>query len=370
MTETPKTYPAMRKAGALTLGACALVAAGLMVSRQVAHSREAAARAKAQADGPLVKVHPLALSSGERRVVLQAESLPYASTTLYAKVSGFLRTLTVDKGDRVRNGQVLGVLQSPEVETDFAALQADAAQKRDNARRAQALGKDQLLSAREVEQAETDARVAEAKLASQAALKGYQVLKAPFDGVVTARFADPGALVQNAANGASGAQPLVTVAQTQRLRVTLYLDQRLAAAVKVGTPVLLSPTERPELSRSAKVTRTSGTLDLRTRTMLAEVELDNRAGEFLPGGFVNATLLLKVTPRLELPVEGLVVKADKTFAAVLGPGDLVQLRPVQVGPEEAGRLPVLGGLQAGERVLLTPGESAREGAKVRVAPAN
>ena len=370
MSELPKTYPAMRKAGALTLGACALVACGLMVSRQSAHAKEAALRAKALADGPFVKVAPVAMSGSERRVTLQGEALPFASTTLYAKVSGFVRSLPVDKGDRVRNGQVLGVLQSPEVETDFAALQADAETKRANARRAEALGRDQLLSQRDVEQAVSDARVAEAKLASQAALKGYQVLKAPFDGVITARYADPGALVQNASNGASGAQPLVTVAQVQRLRVTLYLDQRLATAVKAGTPVLISPADRPELVREAKVTRTSGALDPRTRTLLAEVELDNRSGEFLAGGFVNATLRLKVTPRLEMPVEALVMKGEKAFAAVLGQGDLVQVRPVQVGPEEGGRVPVLGGLQAGERVLLTPGESARDGAKVRVAPAN
>lgn len=367
MSEAPETYPLMRRTGTLTLVACLLVAGGLMVNRSRAHAKEAAARAKVLADGPLVKVVPLALSSGDRKVVLQGEALPYASTTLYAKVSGFLRSMAVDKGDRVRAGQVMGVLQSPEVETDFAALQADAETKRANARRAEALGKDQLLSARDVEQAQSDARIAEAKLASQATLKGYQVLRAPFDGVVTARYADPGALVQNAANGASGAQPLVTVAQIQRLRVNLYLDQRYAAVVKVGTPVQLSPTERPELSVAAKVTRLSGALDLRTRTMLAEIELDNRKGEFLPGGFMTATLSLKVPPRLELPVEALVMRGDKAFAATLGGDGRVVMKPLQVGAEEAGRLPVLSGLQVGERVVLNPGESAREGAKVQVA---
>lgn len=368
MNAPETTYPAMRKAGYGILGACALVAAGLAAGKYAARSREAEARAKALADGPLVKVQPLALSSGERKVTMQAEALPYASTTLYAKVSGFLRTMAVDKGDRVRAGQMLGVLQSPEVESDLAALQADAEIKRANAKRAEALGKDQLLSQRDVEQAQTDAKVAEAKLASQATLKGYQVLRAPFDGVVTARYADPGALVQNAANGASGAQPLVTVAQIQKLRVNLYLDQRYAAVVKVGTPVALSPTERPELSVQAKVTRLSGALDLRTRTMLAEVELDNRQGQFLPGGFMTATLSLKVPPRLELPVEGLVMRGDKTFAAVLGPDHRVQMKAIQVGAEEGGRLPVLSGLQPGDQVLLNPGDAAQDGAKIR--PAN
>ncbi|HJV90953.1 MAG TPA: efflux RND transporter periplasmic adaptor subunit [Holophagaceae bacterium] len=367
MTPTESTYPSMRKFGTGILVACGLTALGIATVKHSARSREAGARAKALAEGPLVKVQPLALSSGERKLTLQGEALPYASTTLYAKVSGFLRTMAVDKGDRVRAGQVMGILQSPEVEQDYVALKADADTKRANARRAAALGKDQLLSARDVEQAESDARVAEAKLASQATLKGYQVLRAPFDGVVTARFADPGALVQNAANGASGAQPLVTVAQIQKLRVNLYLDQRIAGAVKVGTPVALSPADRPDLVVPAKVTRLSGALDVRTRTMLAEVELDNRKGDFLPGGFIAATLALKVPPRLELPVEALVMKGDKAFAATLGPDGRVALKPVQVGAEEAGRLPVSSGLQAGEKVILNPGDAAKDGAKVRVA---
>ncbi len=368
MSHAETTYPSMRKVGTGILVACGLAAVGIAAVKHGAQSREAEARAKALADGPLVKVLPLTLSSGERKITLQAEALPYASTTLYAKVSGFLRSMAVDKGDRVRAGQVMGVLQSPEVETDFAALQSDAETKRANARRAEALGKDQLLSTRDVEQAQSDARIAEAKLASQAALKGYQVLRAPFDGVVTARFADPGALVQNAANGASGAQPLVTVAQIQRLRVNLYLDQRFAAVVKVGTPVAISPADRPEFTVQAKITRMSGALDLRTRTMLAEVELDNRKGEFLPGGFMSAVLSLKVPPRLELPVEALVVKGDKTFAATLGAEGKVLMKAIQVGAEEAGRLPVASGLQPGDKVLLNAGEAARDGAKVRVAP--
>ncbi len=367
MSATESTYPSMRTFGTGILVACGLTALGIAAVKQSSRSHEAEARAKSLAEGPLVKVVPLALSSGERKVTLQGEALPYASTTLYAKVSGFLRTMAVDKGDRVRAGQVMGVLQSPEVEQDFAALQSDADNKRANARRAEALGKDQLLSARDVEQAQSDARVADAKLASQATLKGYQVLRAPFDGVVTARFADPGALVQNAANGASGAQPLVTVSQVQKLRVNLYLDQRFAAVVKVGTPVLLSPADRPEFTVQAKITRMSGALDMRTRTMLAEVELDNRKADFLPGGFMSATLSLKVPPRLELPVEALVVKGDKPFAATLRADGKVIMKSIQVGAEEAGRLPVISGLQAGDKVLLNPGESAKDGVKVRVA---
>lgn len=358
----------LRRAAFGTVGLAALVLACLFGFKQMAHAKEAHAREAKLADGPLVKLHTLALSPPERIVQLQGEALPYASTTLYAKVSGFLKDIRVDKGDHVRKGQVMGRLESPEVEQDFQSLKADALQKQDDLKRAESLRKSDLISQQQVEAARTAARMADAKLSSQGALRNYQVLTAPFDGVVTARYADPGALVQNAQNGASGAQPLVTVSKIDRLRVSLYLDQRYAALAKPGLTVTLTSVDRPDAPLAAKVTRTSGALDPRTRTLLTEVEVDNRKGQLLAGAFVNVSLALKVTPRLELPVEALVLKGGQTFVAVFGSDQKVQMRPVQVGSEDNQRLPVISGLKAGEQVILNPGEYAQDGMKVRPAP--
>lgn len=349
------------------LVACGLVG-GLMALKRHDLGREVRDR-KATADaGPLVKVQNVALSDAVQTLQLQGEALPMVSTTLYAKLSGYLRTISVDKGDRVRAGQTLAVIESQETDRDYQSLLADAENKRRNARRSEALGKDQLLSAKDVEQAQADARMAEARLASQAVQRGYQVVKAPFDGTVTARFADPGALVQNAANSQSSALPLVTVARVDRLKVTVYLDQRYAALLHKGDSVRLTSSDLT-VPVEAHISRISGELDLRTRMLLAEAEVDNRDGRIVPGSFLQVQLALKLPQHLEIPVEALIVRGDKTFVAVVGADHHVTLRPVTLGEEDHQRLPVLSGLKAGETVILNPGDAAQEGSLVRPVPA-
>ena len=364
--ETGKRPTGLYRTGiAGLLVACGLVG-GLLALKTHDVAQETRER-KATADaGPAVKVQAVALSEALQTLHLEGEALPMATTTLYAKLSGYLRTISVDKGDRVRAGQTLAVIESPETKADYQSLLADAQNKRRHAQRAEQLGKDQLMSAQDVEQAQTDARVAEAKAASQAVQMGYQVVKAPFDGVVTARFADPGALVQNAAASQSSALPLVTVARVNRLRVTLYLDQRYAGLLHVGDPVSVSSPGQVGEALPARITRFSGELDLHTRMMLAEAELDNLEGRIVPGSFVQVQLSLKVPQRLEIPVEALLLRAGKPFVAVLGADSRVAIHPVTVGEENHQRLPVLSGLKAGERVILNLGDAAQEGALVSV----
>ena len=340
------------------------LAGGLLAFKRHDLNRETGERKAMAEAGPLVKVQTVAWSEAVQTLQLQGEALPLVSTTIYAKLSGYLRSISVDKGDRVRAGQTLAVIESQETDRDYQSLLADAENKRQNARRSEALSKDRLLSAKDLEQAQADARMAEAKLASQAVQRGYQVVKAPFAGTVIARFADPGALVQNAANAQSSALPLVTIARVDRLKVTLYLDQRYAALLRSGDPVRLG-TDQPGVFVSARLTRISGELDLRTRMMLAEAEVDNRDGHILPGSFVPVQLTLKVPQRLEIPVEALIIRGDKSLVAVLSADHHVALRGVTVGEEDHQRLPVLSGLKAGETVVLNPGDTAREGALVR-----
>jgi len=342
---------------------------GLLAHKHFDLSHEARARQEALAAGPLVRVHQVSLSGPTQDLVLQGEALPQSSVILYAKLSGYLRTISVDKGDRVRAGQTLAVIESLETDRDYQSLQADAENKRQNARRAEALGAQQLLSARDVEQAQADARIADAKLASQAVQRGYQVVKAPFDGTITARFADPGALMQNAANSQSSALPLVTLAKVDRLKVTLYLDQRYAALLHQGDAVNLASPDRPGEAIPARVTRLSGQLDSRTRMMLAEAEVDNRDGRIVPGSFLQVKIALKTPQHLEIPVEGLIVRGDKTFAAVVDATRHLALRPITVGEESGQRLPVLSGLKAGETIVLNLGDAAQEGSVVRPLPA-
>lgn len=352
-------------AGATGLVVAAALVASMLALKHRDLGKDSQERQQTLAAGPLVKTETVGLSAASRTLVLQGEALPVVSTTLYAKLSGFLRTINVDRGDRVRAGQTIAVIESPETDRDYQSLLADAENKRQNANRAEALGREQLLSPRDVEQAQADARMADAKLASQGVQRGYQVLKAPFDGTITARFADPGALVQNAANAQSSALPLVTVARLDRLKVTLYLDQRYAALLRLGNHIRVSPPSQPGVWVDARITRINGELDLKTRMLLAEAEVDNRDGRIVPGSFVQTELALDMAQHLEISTEALIVRGDKTFVAVVGPDQRVAFRPVTVGEEDHQKLPVLLGLKGGERIILNLGDAAQEGGLVR-----
>ncbi len=356
-------------AGGILLLLLASLGVGALVGVKKWNQRRDSESRRGELDkGPIVRTARIEKGGGERTLSLQGEALPYLSTTLYAKLSGFLRKINVDKGSSVSVGQVIAVIESPETDQDFKALKADADNKRRNAQRAESLGKQQLISEREVEQALADARMADAKLDSAGALKAYQVVKAPFNGVITQRFADPGALVQNASNSASAALPLVTVAQVDRLRVTIYLDQALAGKITVDAPVTVRTAERPDLVRQARISRVNGELDPRTRTLLAEVDLDNHDHAFLAGGSVQVELKAKAPSRLEIPSEAITLQNGRPYAVVLGANQRVHLVLLTLGDEERQRVRVLAGVKEGDIVILNPGLELQEGTLVQVVP--
>jgi RND family efflux transporter MFP subunit len=362
-TERPES-PTFKLGGLLTVAVAALGLGAILWARQSGLKQEAHQR-KAEAEaGPRVRVTQVGSEAADRSLILQGEALPYASTTLYAKVSGFLRSIPVDKGSAVTKGQVVAVVESPETDRDTQALQADADNKKRNAERSRSLGKDGLLSPRDMEQAEADAQVAAEKLASQTTLKGYQVVRAPFSGVITQRFADPGALVQNGGT-TSAAQPLVTLAQVDRLRVTVYLDGSVASLVKAGTLIEVRPTERLELVRQVKLSRVAGALDPKTRTLLVEADLDNRDGVFLAGGFVQVSFKVKASGRFAVPTEAVVLREGKAQAAVVQADGRVRFQTLQLGEEEDQRIRVLGGLQRGDTVVLNPPFGLKDGDKIQ-----
>ena len=281
---------ALYLAGIVLLVASALGAWRLTKNQQRAVASEAAARKQAADAGPRVDVIWASQAGAVHNLSLIGEAHPYQETTLYAKVSGYLRDISVDKGDRVTAGEVLGHIESPETDHQYQAAVADARNKRINANRAKTLVARDMISHQDADQAEADAEVAEANVAELATLRSYELLKAPFDGTVTARYADPGALLQNAANSQTSALPLVTVSETGRLRVYVYPSQSDAAFIRIGDPVVVSMPERPRLKVAARITRSSGELDPKTRTMLTEIDFDNTRSEILPGSFVDVSI--------------------------------------------------------------------------------
>jgi RND family efflux transporter MFP subunit len=337
--------------------------------------RKSQARADAQARqevvrrGPRVRVAAVKRSPAVRHLVLQGEARPFAEVTLYAKVAGYLHEVRVDKGDRVRANQVLATVTAPELDQQYDAAVADARNKRVNAKRLDALAPSGVVSAQELEQGRAAADVAEATQAALSTQRDYRTIKAPFTGIVTARFADPGALIQSAANAQSGAVPIVSVAKGDKLRVYVYLDQASAPFVRSGDVATIRVPERPGWSRQAKVTRASGALSPRTRTMQTEVDIENADGAILPGSYVDVELAVNVPTLLEMPAEALVTRGDKTQVAVVDGQSHVHYRPVVVADDDGQTVRLVDGVSDGDRVALNLGNEAVEGSAVQVVDA-
>jgi len=337
------------------LGVCAVVlalvaVAAFVVSRKAALASERSARELDLQSGPRVQVTTARRSPAQRTVELQGEARPFATVTLYAKVSGYLRDVRVDKGDDVKANEVLGVIESPELDRQYDAAVADARYKRANADRARALEKPGIVSAQDADVLVGQAQVAEATLQAMATQKSYETLRAPFDGKVTARFADPGALVQNAANAQTGALPVVTVSQTRRLRVFVYVDQRDAAVVQPGDAAeVVVPGSG--LKIDAEVSRVSDELDPRSRTMLVEVDVDNEQGRIVAGSFVDVRLQLSARPLVEVPASAVSQRDHRSVVALVRDGH-VHYQPVTVAEHDGETVRIAQGLDEGATVAL------------------
>ncbi len=305
----------------------------------------------------------------QRAVTLLGEARPYATVTLYAKVSGYIKEIRVDKGDRVRSGQVLAVIESPEIDRQVDAALADAKIKRQDAIRAARLFPEKGISEQDVQRAEAAAQVSESTAASIMSQKEYEVLKAPFDSHVTARYADPGALVQAAVTAQTTVLPVLQLSQTDRLRVYIYLDQKNASLVRVGDKTEITDMNRPSVKLRGKVSRTSRELDLRTRTLLTEVDLDNKDGLIIPSSFVQVTLWIRTSARAQVPAPALSIRTGKSHLAVVDGGNRVRIRPIVIAESDGKNVLVSEGISPGERVVISPGIELQDGDLVRpVAP--
>ncbi len=367
--------PARRHSGLFYLVGVAVFVATVLGVVGLGRRRTSAAHEETQAReaevklGPRVRVASVKQSPGLRRLALQGEARPFFEVTLYAKVAGFLADLKVDKGDRVKKNQLIATVTAPELDSQYTAAVADARNKRVNAKRLSALAPAGVVSAQELELGQATADVADATQAALATQRGYRVIRAPFDGVVTARFADPGTLIQSAANAQSGAVPIVSVSKGDQLRVYVYVDQSSAPFVRAGDEAVITVPERPGWSRKAKVARTSGELSPRTRTMLTEIDIQNDDHVIVPGSYVQVALSVQVAPLLEIPAEALTTRADKPQVPTIDGDNRIHYKPVVVADDDGQTVRLASGLAPGERVALDLGGAAQDGSPVQVVSA-
>jgi RND family efflux transporter MFP subunit len=337
------------------LAALAAVIA-LTVRERHALASEVEQRRTIVAAGTLVRTAKVGMTPPVRTVVVTSEVRANQHATLYAKVSGYLRAIRVDKGDRVRKGDLLATLESPETDEAVVSARADLALRKQVVERDRALRSKGFVSQGDLDTAEANLKVAVSNLQRSGALKAYEELRAPFNGTVVARYADPGALL-------TAAQPLVEIADVDHLRVAVQLGQDDAALVHAGDPVSL---DLASGTFPAKISRTSSAIDSKTRTMLAEIDLVKPPPGMLPGAFIQVTLTLHGPPRPVIPAEALVTVDGKLLVPTVVNGK-VHLVPVRTGIDDGKNVEVVAGLNGGESIALNLGSDAAEGEPVQVA---
>lgn len=279
--------------------------------------------------------------------------------TLHAKVPGYLKSITVDRGDKVKAGQLLAELEMPEVVAARARLEAElhiAKAEAERVKAARAKAPD-LITPQASDEAEARLAVAQAALKENETLLRFGRIVAPFDGVVTARNVDVGAFVPAATGTNPAAAAIVTVMDYSTVRARVAVPEIDAPRVRVGQPVIVSTDSLPGKTFRGTVTRHSGALDEATRSLIVEADLPNADGTLRPGMYVLVKIgVEKHDNALLVPAAALVREKAAGFVFTLVDGKAVKT-PVKYGFNDGTNVEILDGIAAGARVLI-PGKTA------------
>ncbi|HEX4156348.1 MAG TPA: efflux RND transporter periplasmic adaptor subunit [Acidobacteriaceae bacterium] len=325
---------------------------------------------------PVVLVARPVLGQPSQEVVLPGNIFAYTDSPLYARTSGYLKKWYFDIGANVKKGQLLAVIESPEVDQQLAQARADLATAQATAGNAkvQSTRYQNLLKANAVSRQDTDTfttqaasagtqvKAAAANVQRLEQMVGFENVYAPFDGTITARDVDTGTLIDAGAN-----KELFHMAAERVLRVYVNVPQMYAHACVPGLPADLTLAEYPGRRFQGRIVRTSKAIDPTSRTLLVEVDVDNREGKLFPGAYTQVHFKLKdMQPSLILPVTALIFRAEGLRVGVVQNGDLARLVPITIGRDDGNVVEVVAGLDAQDEVIQSPPDSLIDGEKVHV----
>jgi RND family efflux transporter MFP subunit len=321
-----------------------------------------------------------------QEIVLPGNMQAFRDAPIYARTNGYLKHWNVDIGGRVRKGQLLATIESPEVDQQLQQGKADLATAQSNLQIAQTtsnryadLVKTKSVSQQDAETFAADAQArqtmvhsAEANVKRLEELQSFEQVTAPFDGVITARNTDDGQLI-NAGNastgtGAPGAngRELFHIAAIDTLRVFINVPQVYSRDAKPSTQADLTLIQFPGRKFEGKLVRNANAIDLATRTLLVEVDVKNGKGELLPGSYAQVHLKLEAgAPTVILPVSSLIFRSEGLRVATLE-GDHARLVPIVLGRDFGTTVEVASGLAIGQKVIDSPPDSLIDNEQVRV----
>jgi multidrug efflux system membrane fusion protein len=373
--ENDQTQRRLKRAGIAAAGiAAAILLLGAYVRFSEANNLKSWTR---EAQVPAVALVSPSGGGKAQALALPGTLQAYYDAKLYAQVPGYVHVWYKDIGAQVKKGDVLAVIDTPEVDQQVAQARADlssaiSARKlsaltaaRYDALFAQGAVARQTMDMNDADlAAKTDAVTSsKANLDRLLATKKFSRIVAPFDGVVTARTADVGMLVGSSSSG----NPLFTVSDIHALRLYVDVPQSFSAQIVPGMTVSLTVPEYPGKVFAAHLLSASGAINAQTSTMLVQFEADNRSGFLKPGGFAQVSLGIPgAAAMLRLPASALMFRAAGLQVATLGPHSRIIMKPISIGTDLGTTVIVASGLSPADRVVNNPPDSLSEGDKVRV----
>ena len=311
-------------------------------------------------------------------IVLPGNTQAFTDAPIFARTNGYVKSWHVDIGTRVKKGQLLAVIETPEIDQQLQQARADLQTAQANLRQAeitadrwQALWKTDSVSKQETDQnvsnfhamkATVDSNIANVRRLEE--LQGFQKIYAPFDGVITARNTDIGALINSGAS--TPGQELFHLAAINTLRVFVAVPQLYSQAVRPGATASLTLDEFPGKTFAGTIARNSNSIDPASRTLLVEVDVDNRSGTLFPGAYVRVRLKLPQTvSSVTIPANTLLFRSEGLRVGVVRNGR-AELVLVTIGRDYGSSVEVVSGLQPTDRVILNPSDSLISGTTVQV----
>jgi len=333
---------------------------------------------------PEVQVIQPKRGSTAQEIILPGNIQAFIDAPIYARTNGYLRSWTSDIGARVKKGQLLAEIETPEVDQQLLQARADlnTAQANENLsqitfNRFEGLKNTDSVSTQDVDNAAGDFAAKKAIVDSARSnvnrledLQSFEKIYAPFEGVITARNTDVGQLIDSGSSGGV-AKELFHIAAIRTLRVYINVPQQYSVAAKPGIVADLSLAQFPGRTFQGKLVRTANAIDLATRTLLVEVDVDNATGELLPGAFAEVHLKLPTEiPSYILPVNSLIFRAQGLQIATVDNGNRVKLVTIVLGRDFGATVEVVSGLSDADKVIVSPPDSLVDGEQVQIAQPN
>jgi len=360
-----------------------LVAGVVTLLNHASHERALAKETELQTIPTVAVVHPLA-EKPEEELVLPGSLLAWEESPIYARTNGYLLKWYKDIGSHVKEGELLATIDTPEVDQELNQAQASREQivaqlalAKISADRWENLRKTDSVSAQEADvqtsgykQSLANLAAADANVRRLEQLEGFKRVYAPFNGVLTRRNVDPGALINAGSSGGSSGRELFDIERVDPLRVFTSVPQAYAPYIKVGNNATITLQEFAGERFVAKIARTAEAIDPNTRTLLTEVDVPNKDERLLPGSFGEVHFAVgSNVNKVTVPVNAMLFRAQGAQLAVVGPGNKVQLRAISIGKDYGTTLEILDGVTIHDQVIINPPDSLEEGQQVNVAPA-